>query len=247
MKSATKRRWQLGLSYFVMISLVSAIIYIIVAMVKAPKQPIFNQPYRRTKSEYVLMLLQCTLGVVAMMLPSILKKRAKLEIPSKMMIFYTIFLYCAIYLGEVRAFYYTVPHWDTILHTFSGAMLGALGFSFINFLNNTDRVPIYLSPLFVVTFAFCFAVTLGVFWEIYEFTADGILYTNMQKYALENGTLLIGRNALADTMKDLTVDIIGAFVMSVVGYISLKYKKGWVESLLLHMPRRSQSEKQFTK
>lgn len=243
MKSATKRRWQLGIGYFVLLSLIAAIIYIVAVMVDAPAQPVADHPYRRTKSEYVLMLLQCSLGVVAMFLPSILKKRAKLEIPSKMMLFYTVFLYCAIYLGEVQSFYYNVPHWDTILHTFSGAMLGALGFSFINFLNNTDRVPIYLSPLFVVTFSLCFAVTLGVFWEIYEFTADGMLSTNMQKYALENGTQLVGHEALADTMKDLTVDILGALAMSIVGYISLKYQKGWVESMLLHKQRRVQNQK----
>ena len=39
--------------------------------------------------------------------------------------------------------------------------------------------------------------------------------------------------ALADTMKDLIVDTIGAAVMSVIGYVSLKYQKGWVEKLLL--------------
>jgi hypothetical protein len=33
--------------------------------------------------------------------------------------------------------------------------------------------------------------------------------------------------------EDLIVDTIGAAVISVVGYISLKYKMGWVEKLLL--------------
>ncbi|WP_180950917.1 hypothetical protein [Marasmitruncus massiliensis] len=240
MKLVTKVRWQRGISYFVLFSLIVSVIYIIAVMAKAPSQPIPNQPYRRTKSEYVLMLLQCSLGLFAMALPPLLKRRARLEIPSNMMIFYALFLYCAIYLGEVRSFYYHVPHWDTVLHTFSGAMLGALGFSFINFLNNTDRVPVNLSPLFVVTFAFCFAVTLGVFWEIYEFLADAVLRTNMQKYALENGILLTGRAALGDTMKDLIVDTLGALTMSVIGYISLRYQKGWVENLLLHLPRSGQ-------
>ena len=34
-------------------------------------------------------------------------------------------------------------------------------------------------------------------------------------------------------MKDLIVETIGAAVMSVIGYVSLKYQKGWVEKLLL--------------
>ena len=57
----------------------------------------------------------------------------------------------------------------------------------------------------------------------------------MQKFGLEDGTGFVGRAALIDTMKDLIVDAVGAFVMSVIGYISLKYKKGWVENLLLEI------------
>ena len=55
----------------------------------------------------------------------------------------------------------------------------------------------------------------------------------MRKFGLEDGTPFLGRAALMDTMKDLIVDTIGAAVMSVIGYISLKYEKGWVEKLLL--------------
>jgi len=45
---------------------------------------------------------------------------------------------------------------------------------------------------------------------------------NMQKYAFEDGTLKIGRAALNDTMKDIIVDVIGALIMAVVGYIFKK-------------------------
>ena len=41
-----------------------------------------------------------------------------------------------------------------------------------------------------------------------------------------------------DTMKDLIVDTLGASVMAVTGYISLKYKKGWVEKFLLRRKKR---------
>ena len=65
----------------------------------------------------------------------------------------------------------------------------------------------------------------------------------MQKFALEDGTALVGRDALWDTMKDIIVDTVGALVMSVIGYISLKYKKGWVEKLLLHRRKDVSSPK----
>lgn len=218
------------LTGFVLFALLLSIIFVVIMIVISPNQNISSEIIK-TKSDYVLMLIQCLLGVVAIFLPSMLEKKLKFEIPSSMEILYVIFLYCAIFLGEVRNFYYLVPHWDTILHTFSGAMLGALGFSVVSLMNQHKKWHLNLSPSFVAFFALCFAITLGVVWEIYEFTFDGILGLNMQKFALENGTQLIGRYALMDTMKDLIVDAFGAFVVSVIGFISLKHKKGWLKKL----------------
>ena len=97
-----------------------------------------------------------------------------------------------------------------------------------------------MTPFFVAFFAFNFAITLGAVWEIYEYTADGILGLNMQKFALEDGTLLMGREALSDTMEDLIVDGIGALVINIIGYISLKYNKGWIEKLLIKRNSKKQ-------
>lgn len=227
----SKINWQKVLSYFVLITLVSTIVFLIFAINNAPTVADPNEAFIRIKSDYALMLSQCILGVVALLLPGMLEHKLKIEIPSNMLILYTIFLYSAIYLGEVKSFYYNVANWDNILHTFSGAMIGALGFSIVALLNKSEDVPMNLSPIFVALFSFCFAVTLGVIWEFYEFTFDGLLGLNMQKFALENGTPLVGRAALTDTMVDLFVDAVGALIMSIIGYISLKYNKGWIEKL----------------
>lgn len=224
----------------VLITMVVSTVVVSIMMATAPSVPTEGEP--RVKSDYVLMLLQCILGIFAMMLPSILEKKIGLVIPSKMIVIYAVFLYCAIYLGEVRSFYYHVPSWDTMLHTFSGVMLGALGFSVISLLNRSDRVPLNLSPLFVALFTFCFAVAVGVMWEIYEFTADGILHTNMQKFAGDGGVDMVGRAALTDTMTDLIVDSIGALAVSLVGYISLKFQKGWIEKLQLRIHKKGVGE-----
>ena len=51
----------------------------------------------------------------------------------------------------------------------------------------------------------------------------------MQKFMLADGTMLVGREALRDTMKDIIVDSIGAFISSTVGYISIKHnKRNWL-------------------
>ena len=216
---------------FVFVSLVLAIIGVAIMMIIAPSKPDLNDPNGHVKSDYVLMLTQCILGVIVILLPGIIERKISIEIPSNMMILYTLFIYASTFLGEVRSFYYRVPHYDTILHVFSGAMIAILGFSIISILNNSDRIPVTLSPMFVACFTFCFALSLGCVWEIYEFLADGVLGTNMQKFALEDGTNLAGRLAVVDTMKDIIVDAIGAFVISTLGYVSLKYQKGWVEKL----------------
>lgn len=225
--------WLKVLNIFVIAALVLSVPIIVAIIIISPSEPNTDLPFKRLKSDYVLMLFQCIFGIFAMLLPKFLREKINIKVPVTMMFLYTVFLYCSIYLGEVRSFYYKIPHWDTILHTFSGGMLGTLGFSLITILNKTEKVPVNLSPVFVAIFAFCFAVSLGTIWEFYEFSADGILMTNMQKFATETGEQLVGRNALMDTMKDLIVDSIGAFVASVIGYVSLKYKKGWLEGLLL--------------
>ncbi len=233
-KEAKKGIWGKRIFIIVLLSFVVPLGFLLYRIFTAPTVASDNiSTTIRVKSDYILMFIQCILGIFALILPSIISKKMKLRIPSNMYIPFMIFLYCAIFLGEVRNFYYNVPHWDTILHTFSGAMLGALGFSFVSLLNNQKRIQFKLTPFFISAFAFCFAVTLGALWEIYEFSFDGILGLNMQKFALEDGTLLVGREALSDTMKDIIVDCIGAGATSFIGYISLKYKKGWYEKLLI--------------
>lgn len=224
-----KTKFEKAVYYFVLVSMLISIIYVIYRIIAAPS--ISNDGDVRTKSTYTLMLLQCIMGVVAIHIPDILERHLKRDIPSFMVTMYIIFLYCAIFLGEVRSFYYLIPNWDNFLHTFSGMMLGSLGFSVITILNKTDKIPLNMSPFFVALFAFCFAVTIGVFWEFYEYLFDGLLGLNMQKFMLEDGIALIGREALSDTMTDLFVDALGAFIMSVIGYISLKYKTPLINTL----------------
>lgn len=227
-----KPNWQRIFGWILLLSLVGSILYVSVVLASAPADPDAALPHQRIKSDYVLMLVECVLGIVVLLLPGALLRRFHISVPSGMAILYILFLYCAIYLGEVRSFYYAVPHWDTILHAFSGGMLGALGFSVVNFLNRRTEF-VQLSPAFVALFAFFFAVSLGVVWEIYEFTVDGVLGLNMQKYAADGGAMLVGRAALLDTMKDLITDVIGAGAMALVGFFSLRDNRGWLDKLLL--------------
>lgn len=204
------------------VSLVLSVIYSLVRFILAPEAPPADGPYVKIKSDYLLMLFQCVMGIAVMLLPSLLAHKWSITLSSGVTILYYLFLYCAIYLGEVREFYYRIPHWDSMLHAFSGAMLGALGFVLVDLLNRDRHVRVSLSPFFVSAFAFCFALAVGALWEIYEFSFDKLLGLNMQKHTTAEGVSLSGAAALADTMKDIIIDAVAAFGVSLFGFLTYR-------------------------
>ena len=127
-----------NLMRLVFLTFIVSSVYAITRIILAPTVAPPSEITVRVKSDYVLMLVQCVLGLLAVMLPGYLRRKVRLDIPNVMMITYAFFLYCAIYLDEVRSFYFSVEHWDTILHTFSGVALGALGFSLVSLLNKSE-------------------------------------------------------------------------------------------------------------
>lgn len=204
------------------------------------KNTVSEEVDARVKADYILMLIQCILGIIVIHLPAIISKKLKFEIPYILYFIYIIFLYCAIFLGEVRSFYYVIPFWDDILHCMSSVMTGLFGFMTAAILNRDTKTRMSLSPFFLALFAFCFSVTVGSIWEIYEFAADEFMGLNMQKFMLKDGTLLIGHEALTDTMNDIIIDCLGAFFATVTGYFSIKNKKGWIHDYLSSGKKKQQ-------
>lgn len=82
-------------------------------------------------------------------------------------------------------------------------MIGVVGFSLVNILNNSEDLEFKLSPGFVALFVFCFSLSVEVIWEIFEYTIDGLTNSNMQRFKDSiTGELWLGRAALKDTMKE---------------------------------------------
>ena len=228
----SKRDWKHIISIYVFLSFLIPILFLAYKIITTSNVIMPEGKEIRVRSDYILMFMQCLLGVFAMGLPSIISKKFKLEIPNTVFYFYLIFLYAAIVLGEIQKFYYRFKYWDLILHSLSSVMIGFIGFSIVDILNN-ENDNVQLNPFFIAFFSFCFAMALGSIWEVYEFLCDGFFNTNMQKYALETGIDLVGREALIDTCGDIIVDFIGALIGSTVGYISIKYKKNYLNSFII--------------
>lgn len=156
-----------------------------------------------------------------MFLPAVIGRRFRVHIPPEFQVLAVLFVFAALFLGEIHSYYMRFWWWDIALHTSSGLLMGILGFLLIYVLNADERIDIHMRPRFMALFAFLFAVTVGTLWELFEFAMDQIVGTTMQKPMLDDPS------GLTDTMWDMIVNALGALAISALG--------GW------HMTQREQS------
>lgn len=123
----------------------------------------------------------CLLTLVLFILPTILERQLKVDLPDTLEIIILLFIFAAEILGEIQSFYTTFPYWDTILHTLNGFLFAAIGFSLVDMFNRNERFSLSLSPVFMAIVAFCFSMTIGVLWEFFECLMDRVFLLDMQK------------------------------------------------------------------
>jgi uncharacterized membrane protein YjdF len=172
------------------------------------------------KSQWLNALLMIAI-ILVVLSPMLLRHRLPVNIPAEFQIVAIVFVFAALFLGEVRSYYERIWWWDIVLHASSGLLLGLVGFLLVYVLNENERIDLHMRPRFVALFAFLFAVAGGALWEIFEFSMDQLAGTRMQKPMLGDDS------GLTDTMWDLIVDTLGALIIAGVGW--------WY----MHMQRRS--------
>jgi len=142
--------------------------------------------------------------------PVLVARWAEIHVPKSFEAAIVVFVGGTVFLGEVYGFYERFWWWDIAMHGGSAIGFGLVGFVlvFMMFQGNRFAAP----PFAVAFFAFCFAITVGVAWEMFEFAMDQLFGLNMQK------------SGLMDTMGDLIVDAAGAALGAATGYTYLKGK-----------------------
>lgn len=113
--------------------------------------------------------------------PSIIQIGFKIELPTTLEIIILLFIFSAEILGEIQSFNILFPMWDTMLHTMNGFLAAAIGFSLAVLMNNNERLKFDLLPLFMAIVAFCFSMTIGVVWEMFEFGMNTFAGLDIQK------------------------------------------------------------------
>lgn len=156
-------------------------------------------------------VLFASLGtLIITFVPPFIASKVNVRLPLQFELFATVFIYAALFLGEVGDYYYKYWWWDVALHTGSAFAFGFAGFLILYLL--VVRGKLQASPVLISMFSFTFALAIGALWELFEFFMDSVFGTNMLKSGLQ------------DTMWDLIVDAIGALAASTIGFIYLKYK-----------------------
>lgn len=182
-----------------------------------------------------LSLFLVTLIIATLFAPILFRNKMDVEIPAEFHITAIIFIFASFYLGEVQDFYHRLWWWDIALHTTAGLLMGILGFLLVYILNESKRVELNMTPAFISFFAFTFALAIGSVWEIFEFGMDQTLGTVMQKPMFNDPS------GLTDTMWDIIVNAIGAFIISFAGFGYLKHKqsffvKEWIKKFIKSNP-----------
>jgi len=178
---------------------------------------IFNRNYQN--------VFLCILTLVLMIIPSVIQAAFKVEFPSPLEIVILIFIFAAEILGEISAFYIRFPYWDTILHTLYGFLCAALGLSLVDLMNRQKKMLFELSPLFMAIVAFCFSMTIGVFWEFFEFGMDYFCCLDMQKDTVVHMISSTYLDPLKDNntliIKDIQKVSVNGQVLNVSGYLDI--------------------------
>lgn len=179
-----------------------------------------------------------TSGIILVTLfPLILEKRFRVYIPLEFELLAIAFVFASLFLGEVRGYYTRFWWWDIALHTASGFLLGIVGFLLVHLLNEIREIGLRMNPGFVALFAFLFAIGMGMFWELFEFTMDSVFGLNMQKEMFGDAS------GLTDTMWDLIVVTVGALTISLLGYGYLRtagnesFLERWIQLFIQRNPR----------
>ncbi len=197
-------------------------------------------------------LFFCILAFILLTIPSFVERNFGIDLPDVLEVIILLFIFAAEILGELGSYYTKIPYWDSILHTVNGFIFAAIGFALSDILNRNERIKFKMSPLFLAITAFCFSMTIGVFWEFFEFFCDIFFGSDMQKDSVVKAitSTLLGDGTKApiivedikttdingvrldisgyldiglfDTMKDLLVNFLGAAIFSIIGFFYIK-------------------------
>lgn len=145
-----------------------------------------------------------------------------------------LYFFSALVLGELLDFYLYFPLWDNFLHILFGIIMTLVLLDIIKNYNKSNLFIKY-NIVLVLLFVFFCTISIGVFWEFFEFFMDTFFNYNMQKsvyinsvsdysiYFDEYGRMV--SPALLDTMTDLFLESLFSFLTCTTFFIYYYFNK----------------------
>lgn len=176
-------------------------------------------------------VFMCILTLILFLIPIFIDRKLHIKLPNTLEVMILLFIFSAEILGEVRNFYGTFKHWDTILHTINGFLCAAIGFSLIDILNRSNKFHTKMSPAFVALVAFCFSMTIGVLWEFFEFGMDCFFNMDMQKDRIVSTISSVALNDQKENVPILIENILYTKIYSLKGgeLLETTVKNGYLD------------------
>ncbi len=141
-------------------------------------------------------------GLICFILPVLKVLLPKIDIPNSINFLIALNIILAMYIGNAMKVYNYLSWWDTFVHGFFGVICTYSLFAIFKDYRISASVFYLLS-----------ALGLGAVWEIFEYSCDVIMGSDVQRVqeSLDNHKL-----PQADTMEDLIITLITAFLTVVV-------------------------------
>ncbi len=134
-----------------------------------------------------------------------------LQLPVGLEVAIAAFVFATLFLGEVADFYNRFSWWDMVLHGSSGVLFSVVGLP-VAYALQRGHGEAELAPRVAFLFAVMFAMSIGTFWEIFEFALQNISGLPVQVPRLSDSS------ALPDTMGDLILNAVGAILVAAYGW-----------------------------
>lgn len=167
----------------------------------------------------------CAVTFLLLYVPSWVQVKLRIELPPPLEVLILCIIFATEILGEISAFYVVIPMWDVILHALDGFLAAAMGFSLVVILNNNEKLAFDMLPFYMAIVAFCFSMTLGVFWEFAEFGADTFFHTDMQKdtvvHAIHSVALNPTKSNKVVTITGITDTVVNGKSLGLDGYLDI--------------------------
>lgn len=118
-------------------------------------------------------IFACVLSLIFMVITNVIGKKLGFGNGIKILIY--VFILSTEILGEIYHFYVDVWWFDIVMHTYFSFVISYVGLYLIRYFN------IKKSIYFLILFIFSFAMMTESIWEIFEFSMDRVIGTDMQK------------------------------------------------------------------